>query len=144
MAQHDHKDTLGYWLHHMSALHRRVFTADTKKFGLTAEQYGLLFQLRDRGGISQKQLAELMHKDQATTGKIVEKLEAKRLIYRLPDPSDRRAFLLYITEEGKEVLRQLIPLAETVEAQAWEGVSTGEVELFKQIMRKIHDNLYRK
>lgn len=133
--------TLGYWLHHTSAIHRRAFATETKKFGLTTEQYGLLLQLGDRERVSQKRLAGLIHKDQATTGKIVEKLEVKGLLKRLPDPSDRRAFQLYISDNGREVLNELIPVAEALEAQAWEGISAEEMHFFENIMHRLQDNL---
>ncbi|WP_042196146.1 MarR family winged helix-turn-helix transcriptional regulator [Paenibacillus camerounensis] len=136
--------TLGYWLHHTSALHKRAFATETKKFGLTTEQYGLLLQLRDREKVSQKKLAGLIHKDQATTGKIVEKLEVKGFLKRLPDPSDRRAFQLYISDNGREVLNELIPIAETLETQAWEGITAEEMQLFESIMHRLQDNLYKK
>ncbi|MNI64031.1 HTH-type transcriptional repressor NicR [compost metagenome] len=142
MTTQNQLQTLGYWLHHTSALHRRAFATETKKFGLTTEQYGLLFQLRDREEVSQKKLAGLIHKDQATTGKIVEKLEAKGLLKRLPDPSDRRAFQLYISDTGREVLNELIPIAEALETQAWEGLSAEEMKIFESLMHRLQNNLY--
>ncbi|RAV02683.1 MarR family winged helix-turn-helix transcriptional regulator [Paenibacillus sp. YN15] len=141
MTKYIQMESLGYWLHQTSALHRRAFAIETKKFGLTTEQYGLLFQLHNREKVSQKKLANLIHKDQATTGKIVEKLEAKGLLKRLTDPSDRRAFQLYISDNCGEVLNKLKPLAEALNAKAWEGISTEEIKMFESIMLRLQNNL---
>ncbi|MCR2807640.1 MarR family winged helix-turn-helix transcriptional regulator [Paenibacillus soyae] len=141
MSPNKPSHTLGYWLHHTAALHRRVFTADTKKYGLTTEQFGLLIQLSANGGISQKKLAELMHKDQATTGKIVEKLESKGFLVRKPDPADRRAFSLHMTGEGMDAISRLTPLESALEEQAWAGISEEEFDIFQRVMHRLNDNL---
>ncbi|MFC4098172.1 MarR family winged helix-turn-helix transcriptional regulator [Paenibacillus xanthanilyticus] len=133
--------SLGYLLHHTASAYRRVMGAHTKAFDLTPEQFGLLVNLRLKDGISQKKLADQMYKDQATTGKIIEKLEAKNLIKRSPDPSDRRAFLLYMTEEAERVLDQLAPWEAKTRAQALRGISDEELELFERVIRTMQDNL---
>ncbi|TYP74908.1 MarR family winged helix-turn-helix transcriptional regulator [Paenibacillus methanolicus] len=133
--------SLGYLLHHTASVYRRVMGSHTKAFDLTPEQFGLLVNLRMKDGISQKKLAEQMYKDQATTGKIIEKLEAKGLIKRSPDPVDRRAFLLYMTEEAERILDQLAPWEADTRARALRGISDEELELFERVIAKMHDNL---
>ena len=54
------------------------------------------------GGLRQKDLAEEMCVSASTLSQMIRKLEEEKLIERRPDPSDRRASILDMTEAGRE------------------------------------------
>lgn len=112
-----------------------------KPFDLTTEQWVVLHRLWDKDGLSQKELADLIFKDQPNTTRILDKLSQKGLIRRFDNAEDRRAFLIYLTDEGKETVRTLFPLDGEIRAVACRGVSDEELALLRSLLNRIWNNL---
>ncbi|WP_138494646.1 MarR family winged helix-turn-helix transcriptional regulator [Paenibacillus pinistramenti] len=101
---------IGYLLSRTYFVHKKRTTDMLSEYGITPEQFGILDQLYKHEGITQKTLAELHGKDQTSVGKTLERLENKNLVHRKTDPADRRAILLTLSEEGRELYKQVLPL----------------------------------
>src|SRR5258706_2225794 len=94
-AMESNAPTLGFLLHEVARLLRRRFEQNARGSGLTRSQWQLLAYLANNEGINQSGLAELLEIEPITLGRIIDKLQARGLIERHPDPSDRRARVLY-------------------------------------------------
>jgi DNA-binding MarR family transcriptional regulator len=81
-----------------------IFMDETKGFDLTPVQYAALVAVRAQPGVDQTRLVKLIALDRSTIGKVVERLEAKRLIARRAGSVDRRTKLLYPTRRGSALL----------------------------------------
>lgn len=57
-------------------------------------------------GINQSMLAKCMHLDRSTMVPILDKLESKAWTERRKKPGDRRSYALYLTRQGKKVLKE--------------------------------------
>jgi len=110
-------------------------------FGLTPEQFSVLSELAKQDGVSQKQLALVTERDQTTIGKILDKLGKKELIVRTPDPRDRRAVLLLMTREGRDIVDRLGPELDQLQLEAFRGLSRQQIEQLKEILETIHRNV---
>ncbi|WP_426454300.1 MarR family winged helix-turn-helix transcriptional regulator [Paenibacillus sp. S-38] len=142
--QFDHEEhSLGFILNTTASLIKRVMSTHMKPLDLTPEQFGALMQLSMRDGISQKKLAEVMYKDQPTVGKIIEKLESKGWVRREPDPADRRAFVLRLTEEADSKRADLQAYSDQMYVQALDGVTQEEFKELIRIINKINRNLVK-
>ena len=71
---------------------------------LTSVQFATLVALNDHPGLDATRLAALINFDRPTLTGVIDRLEAKGLVLRQPDPNDRRARLLFLTDEGLTVL----------------------------------------
>lgn len=80
--------------------------------GLTPGELRLLAQAARAGRVRQSRLAELIGVEAMTVSTYVDRLEARGLIERLPDPGDRRAKLVGLTDAADAVLVELKNLAE--------------------------------
>ena len=67
-----------------------------------------------------------------------DRLEQMGLVQRLPDPDDRRALLLHLTEQGGTVRSQLDQEARRLFRRV-SGLSTDEIAQFAALCEKIHD-----
>lgn len=83
-------------------------------FDLTILQYMALLTIRDHAGIDATRLCSFVSSDRATMVGLLERLEARKLIRRFPDPDDKRVKLLKVTAAGA----QLIDRAETAVSRA--------------------------
>jgi len=86
----------------MAILIRRVTSDITNnKIGnLDRSAYLLLHQIHSAGPACVRALADEFHLDISTVSRQAATLEQKGYIFRTPDPSDKRAFTLQITELG--------------------------------------------
>lgn len=71
---------------------------------LTSVQFSTLVAVNDHPGLDATRLAAMINFDRPTLTGVIDRLEAKGLLVREPDPGDRRARLLFLTPEGKEML----------------------------------------
>jgi DNA-binding MarR family transcriptional regulator len=119
-----------------SELGRRI-----KAYDVTPEQWVLLHRLWEKDGLSQKELAAQIVKDQPNTTRILDKLGQKGLIRRANNADDRRAFVISLTDAGRELVSILFPLVQEVRENACRGVSDEEIALLKSLLNKISKNL---
>ena len=107
----DEGDALPHTTHieqQLTILLRRVqrihFTTASGDVELDRSAYGILCRLVDEGPQRLGSLAQAFGLDPSTITRQVQALEHARLVARQPDPKDRRASLLQLTDEGREVL----------------------------------------
>jgi DNA-binding MarR family transcriptional regulator len=77
------------------------------ELGLTAAQAVTLFQLQQRGALPMRELASEQHCDPSNITGIADRLEARDLVERRPDPGDRRVKLLALTPTGRATTAEL-------------------------------------
>ncbi|MBF6048603.1 MarR family transcriptional regulator [Streptomyces sp. NRRL B-1677] len=81
------------------------FAAAASRHGLTSVQAKLLAQLK--GPVPMRKLATLLVCDASNVTGIVDRLEARGLVRREPDPADRRVKNVVATDEGHETIRRV-------------------------------------
>src|SRR5437879_5610056 len=102
-----HPFPIGLAVGEMSRLLRREVEARTRQFGFTEGQCRTLWHLNRNQGTSQARLAELLEMQPISLVRVLDRLEGMSLIERRPDPRDRRAVRLYLTEAGDQMLDRL-------------------------------------
>ena len=88
---------------------------EMKDLELTAGQVPFLMHLSHKEGITQDNLAVHLHIDKGTVARALKKLEDNGFIYREINPQNRRKYLLFLTEKG----RQIVPKIHQIEKE-WE------------------------
>lgn len=78
-----------------------------KDLELTASQFPFLIHLSHKEGITQDDLAVHLHIDKGTVARALKKLEDNGFIYRKINPENRRRYLLFLTEKGKDMIPQI-------------------------------------
>jgi DNA-binding MarR family transcriptional regulator len=111
------------------------------KFPVTVDQWLIMKNLFERGGMKQNDLAELLFKDNPTVTRIIDLLCDKNLVVRNPNPTDRRSFQVELTKEGKKKVEQMKPKIAHIRLQAWEGLSERDFQNFKKVLNAIYKNL---
>ena len=92
----------------MQAMKEHV-TALASEFDLTLSQLDAMKNLGEP--CSQRELAQCLHFDASNVTDIVDRLEARGLVSRTIDPTDRRVRRLVLTPEGEAVRRKLFERA---------------------------------
>lgn len=108
---------------------------------ITLEQWVVLLKLFQQDKMNQKQLAEKVDKDQPTLARILDILERKELIKRLPDKEDRRAFSIHITKKGRSLKEEATPFIEDVFEKMLSGISKEKIDIYREVLMQINKNI---
>ncbi len=118
---------------------RRAF--QVRGLDITPEQWSVLGSLWEEEGVHQSLLAEKTDKDRHNMTRILSLLEKRGLIRRKPDKDDRRRQRVYLTQSGKGLEFELVPVATEFMQQAFRGLTDQEMSFLKHILRQIASNL---
>jgi DNA-binding MarR family transcriptional regulator len=109
-------------------------------FDVTPYQWVVLYRLWEQEGLTQAEIAERTIKDKPTITRMVDVLEKKGLVVRRNDENDRRVYKIYLTEEGKMLEQELVPVVEAHIAKALQGIAPDKVESAKRLLLTICRN----
>lgn len=79
-------------------------------FGLGSGTFAYMIMLSYHDSMTQNEITRHLHIDKATTTRAIQKLQKQGYVNKVQDPSDQRAFIVSLTDEGKK----LIPVVKEV------------------------------
>lgn len=132
----------GYLVHDVARLLARRFNERAVvRLGLTRAQCRLLAYLARNEGINQAGLADLLEIKPMTLVRQVDRMEEAGWIARRPDPGDRRARRLYLTERARPILARVLAVSAEVREEAFAGLSFEEGRVLVDQLTRVHANL---
>jgi len=137
-------ENIGTLLAQVSRLLRRSFDERARGIGVTRPQWQVLSLLKIHAGSNQGSLAELLEVEPITLGRMIDRLQEAELVERRADPTDRRAWRIFLTDKGEGLLDKLRPFGLDTLTQALEGVSEAERDQFMATLARVRSNLSRK
>src|SRR6478736_2113699 len=108
---------------------------------LTIEQWSVLYHLWKEDGISQQELCKATFRDKPSITRLVDNLEKLKLVKRIPSKDDRRMNLIFLTAESKKLQDTTMGMAEETLNEALIGVPPDRIEVCKQVLQIVYDNL---
>jgi MarR family transcriptional regulator, transcriptional regulator for hemolysin len=96
-----------FLLHDVARLLRGEADRRASAHGMTRAQWVILFWLERQPGLSQKELAEILEVEPITVARLIDRLEARGMVERRPDPKDRRIWRLHLLPPSAVVLEEL-------------------------------------
>ena len=108
---------------------------------ITVEQWSVLYHLWKNDGMNQQDLCNATFRDKPSITRLVDNLEKLGLVKRNASKQDRRMNLVVLTEEGKDLEEKCMSLANTTLNEALEGVTNGQIEIAKEVLQTVYDNL---
>jgi DNA-binding MarR family transcriptional regulator len=143
LIEYSLKNSLG---HMMGRISRSILSQLQKSFttagcDLSVEQWLLLVHLRDWDGQIHQQLAHSTYRDKTTITRLLDGLEKRGLVERVPDTVDRRQKRVRIMPEGRKLIKKLKPLALKIQNKAMEDIALQDIDMCKNILSKIYQNI---
>ena len=86
---------------------RRSFDEVFKEFDLNLSGVALMALIVEHGALSQTKLGSSLQMGRASAGALVDDLEKRGLVQRQEDPSDKRVWLVGLTDEGKALAAEI-------------------------------------
>ncbi len=108
---------------------------------ITIEQWSVLYQLWKEDGQNQQQLCDTTFRDKPSITRLVDNLEKQKLVKRVASKLDRRINLIYLTKEAKNLQERTMEIANQTLNEALAGVTNGQIEIAKEVLQQVYDNL---
>jgi len=137
-------ETIGFLLNDTARLFRRAFNARTRDSGITALQWRLITYLKRHQGIRQGPLADLIEVEPITLSRMVDRLAEAGLVERRADPTDRRAWQLFLTPRARALLGDMRRTIDRLTEEATEGLSATERDQLIALVGRVRCNLSRR
>jgi DNA-binding MarR family transcriptional regulator len=112
-----------------SALHQRT--------GLHPREFGVLNMLASNPGITQHEIGAGAGVDPSTMVATLDSLEERGLAERRPHPADRRKRSVYLTEAGKQALREGRKVGQAVGREVFSALTAEERKQLHTLLRKL-------
>jgi DNA-binding MarR family transcriptional regulator len=87
--------------------------------------------------MSQHQLHEKTAIDPSSMVAVIDELEARGLAERRPDPADRRARQVFLTEQGEQTLQRIRGLAAGLQREFFGTLTAEERKTLHALLRKL-------
>lgn len=134
---------LGMLIGQIHRLSTKKFVQNSHNSGIdiSMDQWLVLGPIWENEGISHKEISEYCLKDKTSVTKIIDTLEKKNLVVRVPDQLDHRIKRVVLSNKGKKLFSEVIPVMELTRDQLRKGITEKEVELLRSVLSKIYKNL---
>ena len=137
MESFDFASAPGHLIRRAHQVSVALFMEGAAGHDITQVQFALLNALIDTPGLDQVTLAQRVAMDAATSGSVIERLEAKGWLRRQRDEDDRRRRRVWITEAGMQAVRTLKqPIGES-QAKLTSALTAEEAETLTALLKKL-------
>jgi MarR family transcriptional regulator, transcriptional regulator for hemolysin len=131
----------GFVLHDVARLLRKTLDGYARDLKLTQAQWRTLTHLSRMQGCRQTDLAEILEVRPITLARLIDKMERSALVERRRHPTDRRAVQLHLTDDGEQVLKKLMSMAEVISEHAMSGLPEVDRKRLLASLMAMRDNL---
>lgn len=105
-----------------------------KPFQITPEQWNVLKHLQEQNGLTPKDLTYMADKDKTTITRIIETLVERGTVTKEVNPDDRRSFRIFLTDTGRELIREVQPIPDLVNKKVCRELSGEQIIGLKEML----------
>ena len=131
------------WLHahNMIRTGRQIINKNLQPLGLSSAEGNILLHLLTQGQeMGQEQLVEQLDVSKPAISRTLNSLETKGYITRHPDPDDRRAHRIRLTDNALEIGPAVEQVYNHVYTLAVQGISQKELDYFANLFGRMSEN----
>ena len=103
---------------------------------VTVEQMGLMRFLWQQDGVSQRALVNQVKKVKSSITRLIDNMEKRNLVVRVPDQNDKRNKLIYLTHKGKALQKELGVVLDKKLEQAYQNIEKEHIQICKKCINQ--------
>jgi len=130
-----------FLLSQIGARSSRLWQQRLEPFGLDPRHFVLLRHVAAEEGRSQQALGEALRIPPSRMVALVDDLEQRRLLERRPNPADRRVRALYLTDEGRQLLVEVMKISAEHERDLTRGLAPADREQLVALLNRLAASL---
>lgn len=128
---------MGFVLGRVADMSNAMFDRALQPLGISGPHLGVLMTLAHHGAMVQARLSDHTRIDKGAMVRFVNELVAGGYVERQPNPDDKRAVLVHLTERGRELLERAIAVGTQVTLELFSVLSPDEQQIFQQMLIRI-------
>lgn len=141
MTKKAQNNSIGNLLIQICKIRRNKSNALLSELGLHSGQDALLYYLSIEDGQTVSSLASKLCIQQATISNMLDRMEASGMIKKLKDTSDKRTSRVYLTANGKEVIKDVSKVWRTMESLTVRDFNDDEKSTLTTLLQKVLNNI---
>ncbi|MEM9919030.1 MAG: MarR family transcriptional regulator, partial [Bacteroidota bacterium] len=117
-----------------------IFMNDTlsrHEVDLTMQQWIVLFKLQQEDDLTQQELAIITERNKGSLTRLIDTLEKKNLVARIPSAEDKRVNRILLTKQGTKVVEESKPFIQQAMSELQSGMSDAEIKKTIELMKII-------
>lgn len=127
----------------------RMYNQQAVKYGITTSIGFVLLNINTKEGTPATKIAPLMGLESRSLTRMLKSMEEKGLIYKQPDPEDKRSVRIFLTELGIEKKAISRITVKTFNEAVIDSISPKDLETFYEVIFKVNkiiddNNIYHK
>lgn len=122
----------------------KFIVQETSKISLLPGQPKVLECLRERDGLSPKEIGTLCGIDKSTMTSLLAKMERQNLIFRSDNPKDRRAIHVWLTPLGRSRADQVAKICRGTDELAQKNLTESQQKELLHLLRIVSDTFEEK
>ncbi len=120
---------------------KRAFAARTDELSLSLSQAKALILISKHQGVKQRELADHLEIKPMTMAKLIDQLAEMELVCRKPDPNDRRAHLILLTEKAEPIVIQVKKTTQSFIEEVFQDLSDEENQELVRMLNVVRNRL---
>ncbi|EGU34313.1 transcriptional regulator [Vibrio sp. N418] len=133
----DRQSSFGWMINVVAGKAEKMFDAELKKHGLSVALWPTMMCLWEEEGVTQRDIAAKSKVENSTTTRTLDKLENLGLVERRADPHSRRSYRIYLTEQGRSLKEQLLPIPVVVNQTMLSSLNDKEQQQMIALLQKM-------
>jgi len=130
-----------FLLHDVARLLRVEADRRARCHGMTRAQWAILIWLGRQPGLSQKELAELLEVEPITVARLIDRLEARGMVERRPDPRDRRIWRLHLCPPALPLLQIVLRERDEITRLLGAGLTGASLDAMRETLKTMKSSL---
>ncbi|PWU06623.1 MAG: MarR family transcriptional regulator [Verrucomicrobia bacterium] len=131
------QEHVGYWHNRFGQVVHTGFERRLAKYNITVSQWCLMVVVYQGQGDTVRAIARVICLDVGAVTRLVDRLEEKKLVRRVPDEADGRSVKVELSEEGMALVPRLAKEADFNDEEFYGILSKKEILQFKEILGKL-------
>jgi len=108
---------------------------------MTREQFVVLVKLSEKDGIMQKDLAFITDRNKGSLARLINTMEKKNFVARIPSEEDKRVNRIHLTRHGRASFEKMQPIVWKCIEQLQKGLSAEEINTLIYLLQKVQKNI---
>jgi len=137
------KESIGRLISILARIGQTCIARELEPLEIGKGQHGFLTALFQQDGISQNDLAGILHMDKGAVAHALRKLERTGYVTRTTDKSDRRVNLVYMTDKARSIEPTLFSVLSSWTDTLADGFSEEERRQVIDLLKRMLENAAR-
>lgn len=133
--------SVGYQVRLTHRLIQRYLQQKIEPYGVTLGMWYFLRALWETDGLTQSELSTKVGTMEPTTLTAIKAMERGGIVERVRNEHDRRKINVYLTDRGRDLEKELLPLAKEVVDAAVQDFAPDDLDTLLRLLNTIQGNL---